>query len=59
MFSFTSSTVQRLVAALSAWRRQRQDRRQLMAMSEGELRDLGVGRGQIPWLLETPPDLAR
>ncbi|SEB23055.1 DUF1127 domain-containing protein [Variovorax sp. YR216] len=32
-------------------RRARQDHRQLRAMSERELRDLGVGRSEIPALL--------
>ena len=41
----------RIASALAARRRRRQDQRQLMAMGEGELRDLGIGRGQIPSLL--------
>lgn len=41
----------RIASALAAWRRQQQDCRQLMAMGEAELRDLGIGRGQIPALL--------
>ena len=45
----------RIASALAAWRRRQQDRRQMLAMSEAELRDLGIGRGQIPALLETAP----
>lgn len=33
-------------------RRRHHDQRQLAAMSERELRDLGVGRSQIPGLLK-------
>lgn len=46
---------QRIASALAAWRRQQLDRRQMLAMSEAELRDLGIGRGQIPALLEAAP----
>ena len=45
----------RVAPALAAWRRRQQDRRQMLAMSDAELRDLGIGRGQIPALLETAP----
>lgn len=45
----------RAVATAVAWRRQQQDRRQLMAMGEAELRDIGIGRGQIPGVLEATP----
>ncbi len=45
----------RIASALAAWRRRQADRRQMLAMSDAELRDLGIGRGQIPALLETAP----
>ena len=44
--------VQRLRSALAAWSRQRRDRLQLECMSESELRDLGIGRSQIPGLID-------
>ena len=50
--SQTSYFLQRLVAAAAAWQRRQRDRRQLMAMSEAELRDLGIGRSQVPGLTE-------
>lgn len=46
-----------LQAALAAWRAMRRraaDRRALQAMSDAELRDLGIGRGQADHL--TRPD---
>ena len=42
----------RLFEAVRKARRRGRDRRQLSAMSERELRDLGVGRSEIPGLLE-------
>ncbi len=48
--SQTSSFLQRLAAAAAAWQRRQRDRQQLMAMSEAELRDLGIGRSQVPGL---------
>ena len=53
--SIHSHLFQRIASALAAWRRRQQDRRQMLAMSDAELRDLGIGRGQIPALLETVP----
>ncbi|HSV58964.1 MAG TPA: DUF1127 domain-containing protein [Variovorax sp.] len=44
--------VRRLRAALAAWSRQRRDRAQLECMSESELRDIGIGRSQIPGLID-------
>ena len=35
--------------------RRREDAAVLQAMSEHELSDLGLGRGEIPHVLETPP----
>ena len=49
------SLFHRIAFALAALRRQQRDRRQMMAMSEAELRDLGIGRGEIPALLESAP----
>ena len=49
-----SSAFHCIASALAARRRQRQDRRELMAMGEAELRDLGIGRGQIPAALLRP-----
>ena len=46
-----SALVIRLFDGVRALRRCWRDRRQLGAMSELELRDLGVGRSEIPWLL--------
>ena len=48
----------RIASVLAAWRRRQHDRRQMLAMSDAELRDLGIGRGQIPALLETAPSQA-
>lgn len=49
---------QRLIHALRGWRRRvvnrrraRLDSRQLAGMSEHELRDLGIGRSEVPRLL--------
>ncbi|MBS0453156.1 MAG: DUF1127 domain-containing protein [Proteobacteria bacterium] len=55
MSQIKPSVFHRIASALAAWRRQRQDLRQMMSMSDAELRDLGIGRGQIPALLETAP----
>ena len=52
MLPLASTALRRFMAAAAAWHRQQQDRRQLMAMGEAELRDLGIGRGQIPGVLE-------
>lgn len=52
---FKPSIFERIACAIASARRQQQDRRQMMAMSEAELRDLGIGRGQIPDLLGTMP----
>ncbi|CAA2100301.1 DUF1127 domain-containing protein [Variovorax paradoxus] len=50
---------QRLMHALRGWRRRmtrgrraRTDMRQLTGMSEHELRDLGIGRSEVPGLLD-------
>lgn len=50
---------QRLIHALRGWRRRvmnrrraRLDSRQLAGMSEHELRDLGIGRSEVPRLLD-------
>ncbi len=50
---------QRLIHALRGWRgrvvnrrRARLDSRQLAGMSEHELRDLGIGRSEVPRLLD-------
>jgi uncharacterized protein YjiS (DUF1127 family) len=48
----SSSLLRRLRAALAAWSRLRRDRWQLQGMSERELRDLGIGRSQIPGLVD-------
>lgn len=55
MLPLVSTALRRFMTAAAAWRREQQDRRQLMAMSEAELRDIGIGRSQIPGLLETAP----
>ena len=44
---------QRIAAAVAAWWRQRRDRRQLLAMSEAELLDLGIGRSEVPSLMQS------
>ncbi|MBS0343320.1 MAG: DUF1127 domain-containing protein [Proteobacteria bacterium] len=49
------SVFQLIASVLAEWRRRQLDRRQMMAMSEAELRDLGIGRGQISALLESVP----
>lgn len=61
MPSSTASSVffRRIARALAAWRRRRTDRRQLLALGESELRDLGIGRGQIHSLLEGAPSRGR
>ncbi len=41
---------QRLMHALRSWRRRRADARHLADMSERELRDLGIGRSEVPAL---------
>lgn len=50
---------QRLIHALRGWRRRvmgsrraRADGRHLRGMSEHELRDLGIGRSEVPALLD-------
>jgi uncharacterized protein YjiS (DUF1127 family) len=50
---------QRLIQALRGWRRRvvnrrraRADSRHLAGMSEHELRDLGIGRSEVPGLLD-------
>jgi uncharacterized protein YjiS (DUF1127 family) len=50
---------QRLIHALRGWRRRvvnrrraRADMRHLAGMSEHELRDLGIGRSEVPELLD-------
>ncbi|MGJ7612836.1 MULTISPECIES: DUF1127 domain-containing protein [unclassified Variovorax] len=50
---------QRLIHALRGWRRRvvnrrraRADQRHLGGMSEHELRDLGIGRSEVPALLD-------
>ncbi|HEX7865812.1 MAG TPA: DUF1127 domain-containing protein [Variovorax sp.] len=57
-----SSFHQRLIHALRGWRRRvvnrrrtRADSQHLAAMSEHELRDLGIGRSELPALLDRPP----
>lgn len=54
-----SSFHQRLLHALRGWRRRAMERRRarltrqhLMAMSEHELRDLGIGRCEVPELMD-------
>ncbi|KQW58237.1 DUF1127 domain-containing protein [Variovorax sp. Root411] len=54
-----SSFHQRLIHALRGWRRRVMDRRRMRAdasqlsyMSDHELRDLGIGRSEVPQLLE-------
>jgi uncharacterized protein YjiS (DUF1127 family) len=42
----------KLIDLLLSWRRRRQDRELLRAMSDRELCDLGIGRGEIPALLQ-------
>ena len=44
--------VTRLFEVIQVVRRRHRDQRQLAAMSERELRDLGVGRSQIPGLMK-------
>lgn len=54
--------VTRLFDGVRALRRCWLDQRQLRSMSEIELRDLGVGRSEIPWLLSdaaAPPHARR
>ena len=48
----------RLFEAVRKARRRHRDHRQLSAMSDRELSDLGVGRSQIPGLLEALSDAA-
>ena len=55
MLPLVSTAIRRIVASMAAWRREQQDRQQLMAMGEAELRDIGIGRGQIPGVLEATP----
>ena len=51
---FLPYVFQRLLATtMAAWRLGR-DRRQLKAMSDNELRDLGIGRSEIPGLVGQP-----
>lgn len=38
----------RVAASIAAWRARREERRALFAMSEPELRDLGITRNDIP-----------
>lgn len=62
MPSTRSAFVTRLFDGVRALRRCRLDQRQLRSMSELELRDLGVGRSEIPWLLSdaaAPPRAPR
>lgn len=62
MPSTQSALVTRLLDGVHALRRCWQDQRQLRAMSELDLRDLGVGRSEIPWLLSdaaAPPHAPR
>ncbi|UVH57309.1 DUF1127 domain-containing protein [Variovorax paradoxus] len=54
-----SSFHQRLIHALRGWRRRvvnsrraRADSRQLASMSDHDLRDLGIGRSEVPELLD-------
>ncbi len=54
-----SSFHRRLIHALRGWRRRvvnerraRADLRQLRGMSDHELRDLGIGRSEVPALLD-------
>ena len=54
-----SSFHQRLIHALRGWHRRVMDRRRMRAdasqlshMSDHELRDLGIGRSQVPELLD-------
>lgn len=54
-----SSFHQRLIHALRGWRRRvvngrraRADARHLAGMSEHDLRDLGIGRSELPALLD-------
>lgn len=45
----------RLLRRWQAWRRRATDRRLLLAMSELELRDVGLQRGDIERWLAAPP----
>jgi len=54
---------QRLMRVLRSWRRRmaahrrsRADSRHLAGMSEHELRDLGIGRSQVPGVLDPSRD---
>ena len=47
-----TSTMLEVVRVIRMVRRRQRDRHQLAAMSERELRDLGVGRSQIPGLMK-------
>jgi len=47
-----SAVFARLFEVIREARRRHRDQRQLAEMSERELRDLGVGRSQIPGLLK-------
>lgn len=49
----------RLINLLLSWRRRRQDRELLRAMTDRELCDLGIGRGEIPALLQEGGPLSR
>ena len=42
----------RAVDALAAWRNERATRRSLLALSDRQLRDIGIDRGQVPGLAE-------
>ena len=55
MLPLVSTALRRIAASAAAWRRAQQDRQQLMAMDDAELRDLGIGRGQIPHVLGAAP----
>jgi uncharacterized protein YjiS (DUF1127 family) len=45
----------KLLTWLRRWRRRSADRKALTQMSERELADLGIGRGELGHLLALPP----
>ncbi len=49
----------KLIDLLLSWRRRRQDRELLRGMTDRELCDLGIGRGEIPALLQEGRPLSR
>lgn len=58
MIARTPTLIERLANAVAAWRRQQRDHGHLLQMSDAELRDLGIGRGQIPSLLNERSECA-